>query len=231
MNFKFCLISAFILSLSGCQKEQFERADNSPEMSNVEVRFGSKITTRMTNETWETDDHIGIFMVKTGEPLSSESVVNNASNMKYTFSSGNAFEPDTENDRKSSRSWWNNFWIRSFIESDSEQAGNIAHNYTLFRYMLGCNAYGTYPTKFNGGLFTFDPVTVDANQAFTPDYRKWGGGTMTAQNQRLVYWGMLKSGDFDMMPAQFDFYRRMLDNAELRSLVYWGHSGGCFCVV
>lgn len=99
MNFKFCLISAFILSLSGCQKEQFERADNSPEMSNVEVRFGSKITTRMTNETWETDDHIGIFMVKTGEPLSSESVVNNASNMKYTFSSGNAFEPDTENDR------------------------------------------------------------------------------------------------------------------------------------
>lgn len=53
----------------------------------------------MTNETWETDDHIGIFMVKTGEPLSSESVVNNASNMKYTFSSGNAFEPDTENDR------------------------------------------------------------------------------------------------------------------------------------
>ena len=95
----FCLISAFMVSLSGCQKEQFERADNSTEMSNVEVRFGSKITTRMTNETWETDDHIGIFMVKTGEPLSSESVVNNASNMKYTFSSGNAFEPDTENDR------------------------------------------------------------------------------------------------------------------------------------
>lgn len=94
-----CLISAFVVSLSGCQKEQFERADNSPEMSNVEVKFGSKITTRMTNETWETDDHIGIFMVKTGELLSSESVVNNASNMKYTFSSGNAFEADTENDR------------------------------------------------------------------------------------------------------------------------------------
>lgn len=34
---------------------------------------------------------------------------------------------------------------------------------------------------------------------------EWGGGTMTAQNQRLVYWPMLKSGDFDMMPSQFDF--------------------------
>ena len=77
-------------------------------------------------------------------------------------------------------------------------------NYELFRYMLGCNAYGQWPTKFNGGLFTFDPVHVDPKTPFTPDYRKWGGGTMTAQNQRLVYWPMLKSGDTDMMTAQFD---------------------------
>ena len=34
------------------------------------------------------------------------------------------------------------------------------------------------------------------------------------RNQRLVYWPMLKSGDFDMMPSQFDFYNRMLKNAE-----------------
>lgn len=134
----------------------------------------------------------------------------------------------TEKDRKASRNWWNRYWKRSFIVSSSGKAAELATNYTLFRYMLGCNAYGSYPTKFNGGLFTFDPAFVDAAQAFTPDYRKWGGGTMTAQNQRLVYWGMLKSGDFDMMPSQFDFYQRMLGNAELRSMVYWGHSGGCF---
>ena len=136
----------------------------------------------------------------------------------------------TDRDRKATRAWWNAYWQRSFIESDGEGAsGTMARNYTLFRYMLGCNAYGAWPTKFNGGLFTFDPVGVDKAQAFTPDYRKWGGGTMTAQNQRLVYWGMLKSGDFDMMPAQFDTYLRMLPNAELRSLLYWGHAGGCFC--
>lgn len=131
-------------------------------------------------------------------------------------------------DRKQSRSWWNNFWQRSFIEAEGE-AEEISRNYTLFRYMLGCNAYGSVPTKFNGGLFTFDPCHIDEKQAFTPDYRKWGGGTMTAQNQRLVYWPMLKSGDFDMMPSQFDFYNRMLRNAELRSRVYWQHEGACFC--
>lgn len=136
----------------------------------------------------------------------------------------------TESDRRETRAWWNAFWQRSFIDAPAgSKAGTLARNYTLFRYMLGCNAYGAYPTKFNGGLFTFDPCGVDSTQAFTPDYRKWGGGTMTAQNQRLVYWGMLKSGDFDLMPSQFDTYLRMLGNAELRSLVYWGHAGGCFC--
>jgi len=130
-------------------------------------------------------------------------------------------------DHKKSIAWWNAFWDRSYIHA-SGQATELSRNYTLFRYMLGCNAYGTSPTKFNGGLFTFDPSLVDSAQAFTPDYRKWGGGTFTAQNQRLVYWPMLKSGDFDMMPSQFDFYNRLLKNAELRSRVYWGHAGACF---
>ena len=139
-------------------------------------------------------------------------------------------------DKKQTRLWWNAFWQRSFIEpiGDTENKNDsdikeITRNYTLFRYMLGCNAYGSVPTKFNGGLFTFDPCHIDEKQAFTPDYRKWGGGTMTTQNQRLVYWPMLKSGDFDMMSSQFDFYNRMLKNAELRTQVYWQHNGACFC--
>ena len=45
---------------------------------------------------------------------------------------------------------------------------------------------------------------------------------MTAQNQRLVYWPMLKSGDFDLMKSQFDFYLRLLPTAEARTRAYWG---------
>ncbi|MBP5278522.1 MAG: hypothetical protein J6Z18_08570, partial [Prevotella sp.] len=63
---------------------------------------------------------------------------------------------------------------------------------------------------------------------FTPDYRKWGGGTMTAQNQRLVYWPLLKSGDTDLMKAQFDTYLRMLPNARTRTKFFWSHDGACF---
>jgi hypothetical protein len=130
--------------------------------------------------------------------------------------------------------WWNNYWQRSyvFIHPDKKwydsAAWQVGRNYQLFRYLLGCNAYGTYPTKFNGGLFTVDPGFTDSTRRFTPDFRNWGGGTFTAQNQRLVYFPMLKNGDFDMMKPQFDFYLGILKNAELRSEVYWGHKGACF---
>lgn len=129
--------------------------------------------------------------------------------------------------------WWHQYWDRSFINIDpgkgpADETWQIGRNYQLFRYMLGCNAFGTSPTKFNGGLFTYDPVLVNKDYAYTPDFRNWGGGLMTAQNQRLVYFPMLKSGDWDMVKPQFDFYLRSLHNAELRSQVYWKHGGACF---
>ena len=132
------------------------------------------------------------------------------------------------------RYWWQQFWNRSFIyinpSNVNEKSGQwqAGRNYQLFRYMLGCNAFGKWPTKFNGGLFTYDPSLTDSSLRYTPDFRNWGGGTHTAQNQRLVYFPMIKAGDFDMMKPQFDFYLQNLKNAELRSRQYWNHGGACF---
>ena len=126
--------------------------------------------------------------------------------------------------------WWHDYWQRSWIQTDSHDPALLAvlRNYELMRFMLGCNARGQWPTKFNGGLFTFDPVYADSLAPFTPDYRKWGGGTMTAQNQRLVHWPMLKSGDTDLLTAQLDTYLRLLPTAELWTRHHWGHRGACF---
>lgn len=135
---------------------------------------------------------------------------------------------------KNTIKWWNDFWDRSFIYTQKRNSTakdsvyQIGQNYQLFRYMLGCNAYGKYPTKFNGGLFTVDPVFTNKDLNFTPDFRNWGGGTMTAQNQRLVYFPMVKSGDFDMMKSQLDYYLSLQKTAELRSQVYWKHGGAAF---
>ncbi|MBP6023531.1 DUF5703 domain-containing protein [Ferruginibacter sp.] len=129
--------------------------------------------------------------------------------------------------------WWQQFWNRSFIAIDKNNINSkpweLGRNYQLFRYMLACNAKGFWPTKFNGGLLTVDPLYTDAgNKGLTPDYRNWGGGLHTMQNQRLVYFPMIKSGDWDMLQPQFKFYLRILKNAELRSKVYWNHGGACF---
>ena len=144
-----------------------------------------------------------------------------------------------EIDRQASRQWWNEFWQRSYIETPAPSASSPAsglatpaaliRNYTLFRYMLGCNALSQWPTKFNGGLFTFDPEYVNEADEYrlSPDFRNWGGGVHTAQNQRLVYWPMLKNGDYDALKAQIDFYLRIYKNAEERSRLYWGHEGAC----
>jgi hypothetical protein len=132
--------------------------------------------------------------------------------------------------RRKTTAWWQQIWERSYIHIESKDTAAVTagRNYQLFRYMLACNAFSKWPTKFNGGLFTFDPCYVNTQYPFSPDFRLWGGGTMTAQNQRLVYYPFLKSGDMDMMRAQFDCYLRMKKNAELRSQVYWQHAGACF---
>lgn len=131
----------------------------------------------------------------------------------------------TSQSHSATKTWWHDYWDRSYIvineDSGPDNLGfQVGKNYQLFRYMMGCNAYAEFPTKFNGGMFTFDPVFVNNEMPFTPDYRRWGGGTFTAQNQRLLYWPLLRSGDFDVMKAQFDFYKRITPNAELRGKLF-----------
>ncbi len=171
---------------------------------------------------------IDVFLTK-----GKTSVINEIKKVSNQYSTTQKFR---NQQFEKTKSWWRNFWNKSFIRiTDTKVYDTIgrpvedaSRNYHLFRYMLGCNTTGNYPTKFNGGLFTVDPVFTDTSIHATPDHRNWGGGTFTAQNQRLVYWPMLKTGDADLMKPQFNFYKNLLNNAELRSKVYWNHDGACF---
>lgn len=132
--------------------------------------------------------------------------------------------------RKDALAWWEQFWRRSYVFIDTDDPSHkgspdwcAGRNYQLFRYMLASNAYGEFPTKFNGGLFTVDqcawhPPIPGAN----PDHRDWGGIMFTAQNQRLVYWPMIKNGDFDMMNPEFDFYKRLVTPLKKRTKHFFG---------
>lgn len=133
-------------------------------------------------------------------------------------------ESTLESDRFEQAKWWANYLEQSYIEGNQNQTeyAEIFQNYTLFHFMMGCNYYGDWPTKFNGGLFTFDPSKGgkspwrDDPLKYTPDYRLWGGGSHTIQNQRLLYWPMLKNGEYDVIKQHFNFFNRTLPIAKKR---------------
>lgn len=127
--------------------------------------------------------------------------------------------------QQENQKWWKEYFDKSYVIIDRKHPESVywklGQNYQLFRYMLGCNYYGQWPTKFNGGLFTF----YECN---TPDYRNWSGLDFTAQNQRLVYWPMLKTGDFEAMKPQIEFYLHILAAGKARAKKYWGVEGAYF---
>jgi hypothetical protein len=137
--------------------------------------------------------------------------------------------------RKKTQAWWDDFWSRSYIHinpgRDASDVGwRLARNYALFRYMLASGLGGREPIMFNGGVLTFDPIYAGKRfqgPGYTPDHRQWGGA-LTAQNQRCMYWPMLKSGDLDLLRPGFDYYRDGLQNARERTRHYWGHDGCTF---
>lgn len=101
-NIKIGLLTAVALfTVFGCQKSMYYDEDNATSDGDAKkpVIFSGSVLTRMVDNTWETDDKIGVYMFQTGEVLSKESILSNSSNRKYTYSeSKNGFTPQTKND-------------------------------------------------------------------------------------------------------------------------------------
>lgn len=140
-------------------------------------------------------------------------------------------------DRQRTLAWWKEFWERSWIEinpgAKPEDTGwQVGRNYQLFRYLLAANRTGKSPTLFNGGIFTFDNPLPDA-RAFDaagpwPDERAWWGCLFMAQNQRWVYWPMLKAGDNDLLDVGLGFYRDRVPVAQAKARHFLGAEGTLF---
>jgi alpha-L-fucosidase 2 len=138
--------------------------------------------------------------------------------------------PTVQDAWRDHQTWWREFWDRSYIhaglrDTDWCNPGNITEHITWQRYMVACSGRGLFPIKFNGGLFTADWGMQ--GESYDADYRRWGGGYWW-QNTRLLYWGLLANGDFDLMRPLFRMYRDMLPLAEHRTQVWFGHGGAFF---
>lgn len=132
--------------------------------------------------------------------------------------------------KEAHRQWWARFWNRSYIEAAGAEAETVCKGYALQRYLNACAGRGRQPIKFNGSIFTMDADIQDEGmprENFGPDYRRWGG-PYWFQNTRLLYWSMLTSGDYELMPPFFRMYREALELSKERCKLYFGHEGACY---
>ncbi len=114
-------------------------------------------------------------------------------------------------------------------------AALVAQSYNVFRYLMACQSRGRIQTKFNGGLFT-QPLRYGKKprlQAIQRDDGAWisheddrlWGRRFTYQNQRLLYWPLLMSGDGDLMQPFFDYYWNLLPVRKAITQAWFGHEG------
>jgi hypothetical protein len=128
--------------------------------------------------------------------------------------------------------WWRNFWNRSWIHvSGTPDADKVSQGFIIQRYMMAASSRGALPTKFNGGLFTVGHDVRGAVEStpdnHNPDFRAWGGSYWN-QNNRLLYWPLIQTGDFDLLKPWFDMYLHALPLAKDRTQAYFHHPGAAF---
>ena len=114
----------------------------------------------------------------------------------------------------------------------------VAQSYNVFRFLMACQSRGRIQTKFNGGLFT-QPLhssrqpryraveQKDGSWLGHEDDRDWGR-RFTFQNQRLLYWPLLMSGDGDLMMPFFDYYWNLLPIRKAITKTWFGHEGAYY---
>lgn len=153
--------------------------------------------------------------------------------------------------------FWNRSWIVVADNTlPAEQRGQVSHegytqlrevpdggalvaqSYNVFRFLMACQSRGQIQTKFNGGLFT-QPLRyttkprlhaiqqADGVWISHEDDRLWGR-RFTFQNQRLLYWPLLMSGDGDLMKPFFDYYWKMLPVRKAITKAWFGHEGAYY---
>jgi hypothetical protein len=133
---------------------------------------------------------------------------------------------------RSHEQWWKVFWNRSWIHVEGDaDTEKVSRGYAMQRYMIACSSRGAYPVKFNGGLFTVGHDMPDGMDSTTtnhnPDFRAWGNCYWN-QNNRLLYWPLVTSGDYDLLQPWFKMYLNDLPLEMNRNWLYYHHHGASY---
>jgi len=124
--------------------------------------------------------------------------------------------------------------------TEADGGAIVAQSYNVFRFLMACQSRGRIQAKFNGGLFT-QPLRCnernkgrkvatqqeDGSWLTHEDERDWGR-RFTYQNQRLLYWPLLMSGDFELLQPFFNYYWNLLPIRKAITKAWFGHEGAYY---
>ena len=113
------------------------------------------------------------------------------------------------------RTWWNDFWSRSFVSLDGTDAAprEVQANYTYFHYLMGATSRGSYMPRFGGMLW------------FTNgDMREWGSQYWWS-NQSCYYDALSPANRPELMEPMFATYSGMRESCAQAARQQWGSQG------
>ena len=153
-------------------------------------------------------------------------------NRSWIFVSSNTMSPE-EKGKLNSEGY-------KTTRDEKDGAALITQSYNVFRYLMACQSRGKNQTKFNGGLFT-QPLKCTEDNIWEKhigwkedgflfsheDDRDWGR-RYTFQNQRLLYWPLLMSGDYDLIKPFFNYYTNLLPVRKAITKAWFGHEGAYY---
>ena len=201
-------------------------------------RFDIRIHS-LTKQTPETLDWIKTIEQQAAKPINTNQDWENHTkwwadfwNRSWIFISDNTL-PSDEKGKLNSEGY-----ISERTEKDA--VALVTQSYNVFRYLMACQSRGKNQTKFNGGLFTqplrctkdniWKKVVASESNGFLishEDDRDWGR-RYTFQNQRLLYWPMVMSGDYDLMRPFFNYYTNLLPVRKAITKAWFEHEGAYY---
>lgn len=95
------------------------------------------------------------------------------------------------------RSWWAEFWDRSFFHVSDELAENL---YYLHQYYLGASSRGHYPALFNASLWIWNH-----------DVRNWANPHHW--NEQQSYWCVPAANRIELLLPYLETYHRLMPRA------------------
>ena len=193
----------------------------------------------LTLQTTETIDWINTIEEQAAKPINTEQDWKNHTkwwadfwDRSWIFISDNTLSSNEKGKLNSEG------YIAERTEEDA--AAVVTQSYNVFRYLMACQSRGKNQTKFNGGLFT-QPLRCTKDNIWKKkvasekdgflfsheDDRDWGR-RYTFQNQRLLYWPMVMSGDYDLMKPFFNYYTNLLPVRKAITNAWFEHEGAYY---